>query len=332
MSKSLFSNIHDMWATFNASVTTAARFAAPFLAYHLAGSVKPALAGYKITHRCNLKCAHCPYWKRVGDELDFPGVLRVLERLAAMGARILILEGGEPLLWRDGKRTIEHVVDAARQLFPAVCMTTNGTLPWSHLPLDATWISMDGPPQTHDRIRGKDVFARMWANVTQAGRDRLFASTTVSTQNRDSIPELVAMLQGVVEGITIQFYYPYHGLPDPLFIPAADRDGILKELIQLKRSGYPVANSFRSLKELRREGWTCEDRLLANAEPDGSIAHGCYLKNRAESNCLLCGFSAHNEMSLAFKGCLEAVRTGRRIFFPGPARQIFPNRGKKCNI
>ncbi len=44
-------------------------------------------------------------------------------------------------------------------------------------------------------------------------------STTINTLNRDAIPELITMLRGVVAGVTIQFHYPYEGLPDPLFLP-----------------------------------------------------------------------------------------------------------------
>ena len=275
------------------------------------------LAGYKITHRCNLRCVHCPYWKRSGNEANFAGVLAALHRLKEMGVRILILEGGEPLLWRDGEKTLSHVVDTARKLFSSVCMTTNGTLPWRHLPLDRVWVSLDGPRAVHDAIRGQDIFDRVWRNLHEQGRGRAFVSTTVNTLNIASIPELVTMLRGVVEGVTIQFHYPYQGLPDPLFVSAVERSPILDELIRLKRQGYPVANSVRSLNELKQERWTCEDRLLANAEPDGSITQGCYLKNRGVADCSRCGFTAHNEMSLAFKGHVEAIRTGVRIFFRG---------------
>jgi MoaA/NifB/PqqE/SkfB family radical SAM enzyme len=273
------------------------------------------LAGYKITHECNLKCRHCPYWNRSLPEQDFQGVRDTLEHLSSMGVQILILEGGEPLLWRDGKKSIGHVVDLARKYFRCVCMTTNGTLSWANLELDRVWISLDGPRCVHDEIRGQGVFDKVWKNMEKDGNSRALVSTTISTANGESIPELLQILRGRVAGVTIQFYYPYNGLPDPLFIPANNRAPVLEKLKDMKMEGYPVANSFLSLEDLKKERWTCEDKLLANAEPDGTILHGCYLKNRSTSDCSLCGFSAHNEMSLAFKGRLEAIRTGVNIFF-----------------
>jgi Fe-coproporphyrin III synthase len=297
------------------AVRHVAEFAWPFLRYRLNRVPSPVLAGYKITHRCNLRCRHCPYWNRVGPERDFSGVLETLGRLSRMGVKILILEGGEPLLWRDGRKNLRHVVDAARKLFASVCMTTNGLLPWGDLALDRVWVSLDGPPEAHDRIRGPGVAQRVMENLEREGRGESFISTTINSENFDGIPDMVMMLRGLVAGITIQFHYPYAGLPDPFFVPHERRVPLLDELIRLKRAGYPVANSLLSLEDLKKEGWICEDKLLANAEPDGSVFHGCYLKNRGKSDCSVCGFSAHNEMSLAFHGRWESIRTGMKIFF-----------------
>lgn len=249
-------------------------------------------------------------------DLHFAGVVGTMKQLRAMGVRILILEGGEPLLWSDGFISIRDVVHEARMLFECVCMTTNGLLPWGDLPLDRVWVSLDGPRAINDSIRGEGTFERVWENLEIEGKGRAFISTTISAANARAIPDLVRMLEGRVEGVTIQFYYPYEGLPDPQFISVEDRAPILDEIIRLKQQGFPVANSYASLEEMKKPLWTCQDKLLANAEPDGTVLHGCYLKNRGKSECALCGFTAHNEMSLAFAGRSESILTGMRIFFP----------------
>jgi Fe-coproporphyrin III synthase len=291
------------------------QFVRPFLSYYVLGRVSPVLAGFKITHRCNLKCNHCPYWKRSGPEQDFDGVVATMARLRHMGVKILILEGGEPLLWRDGKKNIRHVIDSAREYFPCVCMTTNGTMGWEGLDLDRVWVSLDGPPRIHDEIRGRGMFSRVFKNLQRPGHAGSFVSTTINAFNAESIPQMVSMLLGVVDGITIQFHYPYEGFPDQLFMTVSERKTLLDQLIFLKRMGYPVANSYISLEELKQERWTCQDKLLANAEPDGTVLHGCYLKNRGPQECSCCGFAAHNEMTLAFNGRLESILAGMKIFF-----------------
>lgn len=290
-------------------------FLRPFALYHLLGKPTPVLAGYKITHKCNLTCRHCPYWKRKVVEQGYQGVIKTLETLRGMGVRILILEGGEPLLWRHGRLDIHGVIEAARRMFPSVCMTTNGTMPWGHLALDRVWVSLDGREEINDSLRGKGVFRKVMGNIESHGIGKVFVSTTVSTGNILDVPDLIAELSGKVAGVTIQFYYPYEGLPDPLFVDPKARIAFLDRLIEMKKCGHVVANTFASLEQLKTEGWYCEDRFLANAEPDGTISHGCYLKNRGPTECRLCGFSAHNEMTLAFRGRFASIRAGLNTFF-----------------
>lgn len=290
-------------------------FAGPFARYTLFKTKTPVLAGFKITNKCNLKCAHCPYWRRGDHDLTFGRVIEILKKLKSMGVKIIIFEGGEPLLWRNGAFTIDEVLAEAKKLFLSVCITTNGTFPWNDLPLDKVWVSLDGTREIHDSIRGQGIFDRVMLNIVHFGPKKLMISTTINSLNKHDIPEMVRMLKGLVQGITIQFHYPYSGLPDPLFITVEERKAVLTNLIKLKKDGYPVANSETSLRQLMTPKWDCIHELLANAEPDGSIFHGCYLKNRGPRNCELCGFSAHNEMSLAFQGHIDAILTGARIFF-----------------
>ncbi len=289
-------------------------FAPSFFKYHITGKITPQLAGYKITNKCNLRCSHCPYWRRSGPEQDFYGVQNTLLLLHKLNVKILIIEGGEPLLWNDGKSNIQDVVRFASELFPSVCVTTNGLLPWTDLGFDKVWVSLDGPRQVHDEIRGAGAYDKALKNIIQCG-GQIMISSTISSFNAHSIPTLLKEIKGLVKGVTFQFYYPYNGLPDPLFLGHEHRLEILDELMEMKREGYPVANSRGCLREMKRELWTCFDGLLVNAEPNGTVSHGCYLKNRAESNCRLCGFTAHNEISLAYKGRLESILTGAKIFF-----------------
>jgi Fe-coproporphyrin III synthase len=296
-------------------------FVGPFVKYSVFGDVAPILAGYKITNKCNLRCKHCPFWRRSGQEQDFEGIVATMERLRRLGVMILILEGGEPLIWRDGEKTFRDVVAAARNIFPCVCATTNGTIPWSDLPLDRVWVSLDGPGSIHDAIRGDGVFNRVMANLKEAGQGRALVSATISRFNLAAIPDLIALLKGLAAGVTIQFYYPYDGLPDKLFIEPAERAPLLDELILMKKKGYPVANSVASLSEMKQRLWTCVDGFLANAEPDGSIEEGCYLKNRGNADCSKCGFTAHNEMSLAFRLTPGSILCGLKIFGAGSPRR-----------
>jgi sulfatase maturation enzyme AslB (radical SAM superfamily) len=98
-------------------------------------------------------------------------------------------------------------------------MTTNGTLSWGDLPLDRVWVSLDGPPGVHDAMRGEGVFEQVWGNLKREGNGRGFVSTTINAANIGAIPDLLTLLRGEVEGVTIQFHYPYEGLRSALHPP-----------------------------------------------------------------------------------------------------------------
>ncbi len=275
------------------------------------GERRPLLAGFKLTHRCNLRCPACPFWRRPLGDIPYDTALAALDTVHRAGARLVILEGGEPFLWRDGARTVEDLVVAARQRYYAVGITTNGTLPLQTT-ADMVWVSIDGPREVHDRYRGKS-YDRIMANIAAAQHPRIMANVTISRLNWERIPQLVRDLQGVVRGITIQFAYPYADGED-LTVPPEARRQVLDELIQLKRQGYRLLDSYGVLRRLRDNSWRCHDWLLANVEPDGRVSYGCYLRGRGTVDCWLCGFAAHAELSRAYDWDPAAILCGRQVF------------------
>jgi len=193
----------------------------------------PLLAGFKITSRCNLSCAHCPFWKLTHPAmLSFNQVKNTLVTLHQLGVRILILEGGEPFLWNDGEHTIHDVVEFAQSLFYSVGITTNGTFPLT-IKAHTIWVSIDGLRETHNQIRDNS-FDRAIKNIQHASHPNIYANVTINRVNYQEIPDLVRFLRGKVKGITIQFHYPYEE-GDVLTLPFEKRRKVLDNLITLKK-------------------------------------------------------------------------------------------------
>ena len=274
---------------------------------------KPFLASYKLTYRCNLNCRQCPFKCMGDDEPSFEMVKDTLERLYERGNRVIIFEGGEPMLWRDGEYTIHDVVKYARERFFCVGMTSNGTLPLDAA-TDILWVSIDGFEETHNRLRGGETFSRIIENIKRSSHPKLYTHITVNQVNHAEVPELINFLAPLVKGITIQFYYPYNHDYE-LFLDFEKRAQLLDEIIRLKKAGLPVMNSIPSLSALKHNTWRCNDWLIDNANPDGSISQGCYVKGRDDIDCEKCGFSPHTEISLAYQGRLRAILAGIDIFF-----------------
>lgn len=274
---------------------------------------QPLLASYKVTYHCNLRCHQCPFYLMDAPDPTFEQAAVVLDSLYQRGSRLVVIEGGEPLLWRDGGATINDLVNYARRKFYCVGMTTNGTLPLN-VPTDVLWVSIDGLGDTHNRLRNADIFDRIIHNIKASNHSKLFAHITINNQNVDEVPELIEYLQSLVRGITVQFYYPYNQ-QDALFLDFPRREALLTDIIAMKKQGAPILNSISALQALKRNTWRCRDLLIDNANPDGSISQGCYLRGRSDIDCACCGFSPHTEISLACQANLQAVWAGLKVFF-----------------
>ncbi len=278
----------------------------------LGGDKRPLLGGVKLTHDCNLSCIHCPFWRREVSSLSFPQTIRCLKTLHDWGVRLIILEGGEPFLWRDGEHDIHDVIAEARKLFFSVNVTTNGTFP-IEVESDNVWVSIDGLRDTHDLIRGRS-FDRVVANIEASSHPRLYAHLTINSLNWKEVPELVEFLSLRVKGVTVQFHYPFAELDQELFLPLEERRKVLEGLMVMKQQGFPLANSYACLKALAKGQWKCHPWMIASVDPDGKLTQGCYVKGRGEVACEKCGFSVHAEISLAYRGVIEPILLGNEFF------------------
>ena len=281
---------------------------------------KPLVCSFKITGNCNLNCMHCPFIgkdniKKV--DMSFDRALEILEVLYMDGVRIIIFEGGEPLLWKDRKtgQDIFDLIEAAKKKFFFVCMATNGTIGLDKVDPDIIFISLDGLRDTHDYIRG-DSFDRIMSNIEKYHKKKkMIINTCISRINFMEIPELVKSINNKVFGITIQFFYPYPEVEN-LSLSMVQKKQVLEELIILKRKGYGILDSYSCLKRMEDNSWKCRDFLIASVESDGRITHGCYLKNRVKDiSCRDCGFAVHCEISLAYDLHPGALMAAREIFW-----------------
>ena len=285
------------------------------------GCRKPLLCSFKITGTCNLRCVHCPFWrdglKNSLNSLSFEDVVQILDKLYSEGVRIVIFEGGEPLLWKDGvsAKDINDVIEYAKRLFFFTCVTTNGTIDIERLNPDVFFISIDGMQETHDRLRGKS-FARIMENIEKnRSQKKIIANICISSENASEIEELVKFLNNKVQGITIQFFYPYDRVGD-LKLGYKEKENLLKNLINLKRQGIKLLNSISCMKMMVNNTWKCDDFLVVSVERDGMVSRGCYLKNKAAKvSCEDCGFSVHCEISLAYRFNPDAIKTAAGIFW-----------------
>jgi len=118
----------------------------------------PNIAEVDITDNCNLKCIHCYHFggKDVFNKKELPLELwkkRFIE-LYKSGIRSILLVGGEPALRPD-------ILMMADTIFPFIDVITNGVIKVPDKFNRRLFVSVDGKPETNDKIRGRGVFSKI---------------------------------------------------------------------------------------------------------------------------------------------------------------------------
>jgi MoaA/NifB/PqqE/SkfB family radical SAM enzyme len=105
--------------------------------------------------RCNCRCVMCDIWKTTDAQEISPGELeRHAESLEGMGVEWAVFTGGEPLMHSD----LFRLCRILRGRGIRVTILSTGLLLERHAEaivtnVDDVIVSLDGPPEIHDRIR-----------------------------------------------------------------------------------------------------------------------------------------------------------------------------------
>lgn len=120
----------------------------------------PVLVSFGITRECDLKCPHCysDSGERDSNELSTDEAKQVIDEVADLGAKVIILDGGEPTLREDLVELVAHANDSGlKPVLGSNGMSLTEDLITRLLSAGCGGIaiSLDGAdPQTHDDFRG----------------------------------------------------------------------------------------------------------------------------------------------------------------------------------
>ncbi len=278
----------------------------------------PLIASFKLLYQCNLSCRMCPYHLRKNEEnsrISFDAAIKVLDRLKEIGCQIIVFEGGEPLMWKDGSHVFSDLVSYAKDKFLSTAVTTNGTISLD-VSTDIVWVSIDGTKNIHDGLRNNS-FDSIMKNLKNTSHKKVFVHFTANKYNHHDIESLFTTLNKInsIKGITLQLVYPYNQGEDNLCLSYDERKSVIEKAIKLKKEGLPVLNSISRLKAMIDNTWKCHDGILINVDPDASITSGCYVKNRGVIFCKDCGFTPVAEASGALDLLPGSIFAGWNIFF-----------------
>lgn len=209
-----------------------------------------------ITNRCNLSCEHCFIFRDANpNEKQSPRVeltdAEMLEAIEALRDRhsiaTMLWMGGEPMLRKS-------LIAEGVKLFSANHIVTNGTISLIDVGPEAIYIiSLEGPPEVNDALRGKGSFAKVMRTLDQLPADfstPVQVQCTVTKANQAHLAELAEIVAASrASWMTFTFFVPpAGGAPGLSWDDLEDRMTAVDEVRRLKEK-YPsvVRNRTRSL-------------------------------------------------------------------------------------
>ncbi|MEF8874660.1 MAG: radical SAM protein [Candidatus Thermoplasmatota archaeon] len=271
------------------------------------GNRDPLTAVAKITNRCNLRCDHCPWWKRDIDDATTEEWKELLDEARERGVIHLIFEGGEPTLRDD----LDVLIDHAKDLGMLVMVITNGTTDLAKFEPDSYWISVEGIGETHDKNREKGVFDRMVQNLRENREVNKTACVTLHKYNASEIEEIADCFSPLTDGVWFNFMYPYEDSKDIALSPS-EQEEVAQDIIDLKdKGGYNIINSYSYLrsvgKNMGNKRETCPSFLTLLIDADMTMRQGCTAEQIEDCKCELCNAGCYGELTQAMKLKPDAI-------------------------
>ncbi len=253
-----------------------------------------------ITNRCTLRCRHCFVFREDNPndpqgEMDSQTMIATLHELQLRhGIHLMLWMGGEPLLRPD-------VLQAGAEFFAQNTVTTNGTLDLIDLPRCTYVVSVDGPPDLNDAVRGRGSFDKVMRSRSRLPvvfSPTVLCQCVVTRKYEDDLEELTEILRPTrAQGLTFSFYVPpQDDQSDLTWGTTVRRDRAVREVMRLKEK-YPdfIWNNGRALELTLSENSksvtdNCPSKRLVlplYLEGDRFVTPFCCYGN--DVDCDLCG-------------------------------------------
>lgn len=222
-----------------------------------------------VTYRCPNACVYCNYpnlTKGKDKELTTEQTLTLIDEMAEAGTKKLQITGGEPFLRQDLGAIVSH----AKQRGIFVGISASGPYIAKRVDevkdVDIIFISLDGPEEVHDSIRGKGSYSRATEAIDalQEAGIKVWTTMVVNKRNRDSIDYVIehAKDKNLAANFVLFYYVPDseedHLSPNNMIKDLAlsneENIEVVKYLIERKRAKDPIGSSFSYFDYLLKWG------------------------------------------------------------------------------
>lgn len=164
----------------------------------------PLISVFYLTNICNYKCMMCNIWRnKQKNVIPLIKFKKIINDLSQMGCYYVGISGGEPLLLNDIYERLQY----AKSKIPYVHMVTNGYLldeksakQLGKIGIDDIALSIDGPKEIHDKIRGIDGAFDRTVNAIKllkkySPQTKIVVNTIISPYNIDKLYDVVKLVK-----------------------------------------------------------------------------------------------------------------------------------------
>lgn len=168
---------------------------------------------YYVTNRCNFRCKHCFYWKKLNqekNELNLKQIAKVVKSLKHP-LNMVSITGGEPTLRKNLveicnlfykiNKTKRINISTNGFLTGFICKSTKRILKENPNKRLTIFISVDGLEKTNDSMRGiKGSFKKTIQTIKELKKIKnknltIMVATTICNQNYKELPQIIKLIK-----------------------------------------------------------------------------------------------------------------------------------------
>jgi MoaA/NifB/PqqE/SkfB family radical SAM enzyme len=181
-------------------------------------------------------------------------IKRIIDEAYALGTRVVMLQGGEPLLHPDIGDIIKHVV--AKKMYCAI--TTNAVFIEKHIDVlklvDQVQISIDGSREITDRYRGAGVFDAVVRALAVCHKEHipihLHAVITNESTEENTLQPLITLAKKYKTYLNFCIPNPSGAAESKVFAAKEHIQIFYRLLIKKKKEGMPTNTSYHAMKSI----------------------------------------------------------------------------------
>ena len=223
------------------------------LQYKFSGKRTPVVVSMSLTGKCNLKCRYCYSANDNEKSRDVPldTLISRIDGFYNIGTRVLMLQGGEPLLHKDLDAVIRHA--KSRGMYCSI--TTNGVNFGKYVGIlksvNQVQLSIDGGEEITEMFRGKGVYQEVLNAAELCHKNAIPFHLHVVLTDESSVEKTFLPLIDVIKKYNSYLNFcilqPSGAARGKNLISDMHVQRMYRVIRTMKKEGVPVNNSYRTI-------------------------------------------------------------------------------------